>query len=163
MIVAGLIVAIILWLVSLTHQWYVYAIAGILAASVAWSYISTQLRVESFAGLTPPEIKYRLAYLAGHIAHGDRLSIALIEGGIIIVFAAIAVVIADRIPFRRDDDPLSRLTIVGALLALVYLARYRCAIRRCAPTISAPTSTRSQRPAIRPPRCARWYGSPTSG
>ncbi|MGB8909759.1 MAG: M48 family metalloprotease [Candidatus Cybelea sp.] len=122
MIVAGLIVAIILWLVSLTHQWYLYAIAGILAASVAYSYISTQLRVESFAGLTPPEIKYRLAYLAGHIAHGDRLSIALIEGGIIIVFAAIAVVIADRIQFRRDDDPLSRLTIVGALLALVYLA-----------------------------------------
>jgi Peptidase family M48 len=122
MIIAGLIVAIILWLVSLTHQWYLYAIAGVLAASVAWSYISTQLRAEGFAGLTPPEVKYRLAYLAGHIAHGDRLSIALIEGGIIIVFAAIAVVIADRIPFRRDDDPLSRLTIVGSLLALVYLA-----------------------------------------
>jgi hypothetical protein len=122
MVIAGLIVAIILWLVSLTHQWYVYAVAGILAASVAWSYISTQLSVENFGGLTPPEVKYRLAYLGGHIAHGDRLSIALIEGGIIIVFAAIAVVIADRIPFRRDDDPLSRLTIVGALLALVYLA-----------------------------------------
>ena len=50
------------------------------------------------------------------------LAIALIEGGIIIVFAALAVVIADRIGFRRDDDPLSRLAIVGALLALVYLA-----------------------------------------
>jgi STE24 endopeptidase len=32
------------------------------------------------------------------------------------------VVIADRIRFRRDDDPLSRLTLVAALLALVYLA-----------------------------------------
>jgi hypothetical protein len=122
MIVAGLIAAIILWLAARTHQWYLYGIAGILAVSVAWSYLSTQLQTESYAGLTPPEIKYRMAYLAGHIAHGDRLSIALIEGGIIIVFAAIAVVIADRIRFRRDDDPLSRLAIVGALLALVYLA-----------------------------------------
>ena len=50
------------------------------------------------------------------------LSIALIEGGIIIVFAAIAVGLADRIRFRRDDDPLSRLAIVGSLLALVYIA-----------------------------------------
>jgi Zn-dependent protease with chaperone function len=32
------------------------------------------------------------------------------------------VVIADRIRFRRDDDPLSRLAIVGSLLALVYIA-----------------------------------------
>jgi Zn-dependent protease with chaperone function len=47
---------------------------------------------------------------------------ALIEGGVIIVFSALAVVIADRIRFRRDDDPLSRLAIVGALLALVYVA-----------------------------------------
>jgi STE24 endopeptidase len=71
---------------------------------------------------TPPEIRYVVAYELGHIMHGDLLSIALIEGGVIIVFAALAVVIADRIRFRRDDDPLSRLTIVGALLALVYLA-----------------------------------------
>ena len=55
------------------------------------------------------------------VAH-DQLSIALIEGGIIIVFAAVAVVIADRFSFRRDDDSLSRLAIVGALLAFVYLA-----------------------------------------
>ncbi len=125
MIVAGLVAAIVLWLVSRTHQWYVYAVAGILAACVAWSYASsstTSPTAHFLRGSTPPEIEYALAYRLGHIVHGDRLSIALIEGGIIIVFTAIAVVIADRIGFRRDDDPLSRLAIVGALLALVYLA-----------------------------------------
>ena len=74
------------------------------------------------AGSTSPEIAYEVAYELGHIVHHDLISIALIVGGIIIVFGALAVVIADRIPFRRDDDPLSRLAIVGALLALVYLA-----------------------------------------
>lgn len=74
------------------------------------------------AGDTEPEIEYRIAYELGHIAHNDLLSIALIEGGIVIVFSAIAIVIADRVRFRRDDDPLSRLAIVGALFALVYLA-----------------------------------------
>lgn len=73
------------------------------------------------AGSTPPEIEYEVASELGHIAQHDLLWIALIEGGIIIVFAAIAIVIADRVRFRRDDDPLSRLAIVGALLALVYL------------------------------------------
>ncbi len=74
------------------------------------------------AGARPPEIEYRVAYELGRIAGGAPLSIALIEGGVIIVFAAIAIVIADRVRFRRDDDPLSRLAIVGALFALVYLA-----------------------------------------
>ncbi len=73
------------------------------------------------AGATAPEIEYQVAVELAHLAHRDLLAIALIEGGIIIVFAAIAVVIADRIGFRRDDDALSRLAIVGALLALVYL------------------------------------------
>jgi Zn-dependent protease with chaperone function len=70
---------------------------------------------------TPPEIVYRTVYEIGHVIHADPLFVALIEGGIIIVFSAIAVVIADRIGFRRDDDPLSRFALVGALLALVYL------------------------------------------
>jgi Zn-dependent protease with chaperone function len=140
MIVAGLIAAIVLWLVARTHQWYLYTIFGILAASVGWSYVSpylassdshlvrarngltARLREPLIVGRTPAEIEYEVAYEVGHIEHGDRLSIALIEGGVIIIFAALAVVIADRIGFRRDDDPLSRLAIVGALLGLVYLA-----------------------------------------
>jgi Zn-dependent protease with chaperone function len=74
------------------------------------------------AGSTLPEIVYLTAYEVGHELHADPLFFALIEGGIIIVFSALAVVIADRIGFRRDDDPLSRLALVGALLAVVYIA-----------------------------------------
>ena len=73
------------------------------------------------AGSTVPEITYVVAYEIGHVLHADPLFFALIEGGIIIVFSALAVVLADRIGFRRDDDPLSRLALVGALLAVVYL------------------------------------------
>jgi hypothetical protein len=119
MFVAGIIAAIVLWLVSRTHSWYVYAIAGVLTVTVVWSYLSPS-RLPTFSGSTPGELRYAAAF-AQAVQH-DQLSIALIDGGIIIVFAAIAVVIADRLGFRRDDDPLSRLAIVGALLALVYLA-----------------------------------------
>ncbi len=73
------------------------------------------------AGETEAEVLYEVAYQIAHIVHDDLLFVALIEGGIVIVFSALAVVIADRIGFRRDDDPLSRLALVGALLALVYL------------------------------------------
>jgi Zn-dependent protease with chaperone function len=74
------------------------------------------------AGDTPPELAYDVAVELGHVAHRDLLSIALIEGGIVILFSALAVVLADRVTFRRDDDPLSRLAIVAALLAVVYIA-----------------------------------------
>lgn len=74
------------------------------------------------AGDTPPELAYDVAVELGHVVHRDLLSIALIEGGIVILFSALAVVLADRITFRRDDDPLSRLAIVAALLAVVYIA-----------------------------------------
>ncbi len=121
MLIAGFIAAVVLWLVSRTHQWYAYVIAGVLAASVAWSYASP-VRFRTHPGNTAAELRYAAAFAHGHIIHTDQLSIALIEGGIIIVFAAIAVGLADRIRFRRDDDPLSRLAIVGSLLALVYLA-----------------------------------------
>jgi len=140
MVIAGLIAAIVLGLVARTHQWYVYTLFGVLAASVAWSYVSeyvtspgwhpvrapngTMVRLsdQMLAGSTPAEVEYSVAYQLGHVAHGDQVSIALIEGGIIIVFGAFAIFIADRLRFRRDDDSLSRLAIVGALLALVYLA-----------------------------------------
>lgn len=180
MAIAGIIAALVLWLADRTHQWYLYTIVGILAASVGWSYVSPYFQVphspaarpisgvlgaqleimmtqagfahvpvlvqaapsssgraiavglgasrrillsESFvAAATPREVRYAVAYELGHLAAGDLLSIALIQGGVIIVFTAIAIAIADRIRFRRDDDPLSRLTLVGVLLALVYFA-----------------------------------------
>ncbi len=178
MLVAGIIAAVVLWLVDRTHQWYAYTIAATLAVSVGWGFASPYvqtplrgvhrvpegletkldalLRRAGFAAMpafetaketpigevivlpagpahriilthalvsayTPAEIEYRAAYELGGIAHGDPVSIALIEGGTIVIFAALAIAIADRIRFRRDDDPLSRLAIVGALFALVYL------------------------------------------
>ncbi len=73
------------------------------------------------AGNTPPEVLFLAGVAIAQIVLGDPIFIALIEGGIVIVFSALAVVIADRIGFRRDDDPLSRLAILGSLLALIYL------------------------------------------
>lgn len=74
------------------------------------------------AAASVPEVVFAVADEFGHALHADPLFFALIEGGIIIVFSALAVVLADRIGFRRDDDPLSRLALVGALLAVVYVA-----------------------------------------
>ncbi len=181
MIVAGIIVAVVLWLVDRTHQWYAYTVVIVLGASLAWSYASPLFEVPGARGVQPagdairqgietalargrvppvpvlvrrsrtsslpdavvvglgpfrrvvltgslvagstiPEIVYVVAYEIGHSLHADPLFFALIEGGIIIVFSALAVVLADRIGFRRDDDPLSRLALVGALLAIVYIA-----------------------------------------
>jgi Zn-dependent protease with chaperone function len=180
MIVAGLLAALVLWLVERTHQWYVFTILIILAVSVAWSFASPYFQVPGsraiepisgplatqmervfaragmpgfpvyvqrssnspvdravvvglgasrrlvltdtlIAGNTPPEVIFLATGAVGAVVLGNPIYIALIEGGIVIVFSALAVVIADRIGFRRDDDPLSRLAIVGALLAIVYL------------------------------------------
>jgi len=74
------------------------------------------------AAATPDEVAFQTGAAIGDIVLGNPVFIALIEGGIIIVFSALAVVVADRIGFRRDDDPLSRFALVGALLAIVYLA-----------------------------------------
>jgi Zn-dependent protease with chaperone function len=73
------------------------------------------------AASTPAELLYDVAYELGDVRERAALWIALIEAGIVIVGATIAVAIADRIGFRRDDDELSRLALVGALLAVVYL------------------------------------------
>ncbi|MBV9027049.1 MAG: hypothetical protein JO311_00405, partial [Candidatus Eremiobacteraeota bacterium] len=40
MIVAGIIAAVVLWLVDRTHQWYAYTVLAILAVSVAWGFAS---------------------------------------------------------------------------------------------------------------------------
>jgi hypothetical protein len=179
MLVSGAIATFVLWLVDRTHQWYIYTILAILAASIAWSNVApyfdvtsgqlTQLepaaaaRIKSLfarAGVDPvpvyvvsnrtspaadaviqgmggsrrivipaplasastsAELAYDVAYDLGDVHERAALWIALIEAAIVIVGATIAVAIADRIGFRRDDDELSRLALVGALLAVVYL------------------------------------------
>ena len=73
------------------------------------------------AASSPAELLYDVAFELGDVRERAALWIALIEAAIVIVGATIAVAIADRIGFRRDDDELSRLALVGALMAVVYL------------------------------------------
>ena len=70
---------------------------------------------------TDDEILFIVAHELGHDVHGDTLRGALFGAIVFVVAAALAVLIADRVGFRRDDDPLSRLTLVGAILGCVYL------------------------------------------
>ena len=70
---------------------------------------------------TDAEIIFIVAHELGHDVHGDTFRGALFGAIVFVVAAALAVLIADRVGFRRDDDPLSRLTLVGAILGCVYL------------------------------------------
>jgi hypothetical protein len=181
MIAGGLIASITLWLVDRTHQWYLYAIGGIIAISLLGTltvpYVFAPLfehytPLEGIAGTqarafarrlgyarapivvehridripaqpadtqgmgttqrivladstirvsTPAEIEYYIAAEVAVLNDREPLRLALIDAAIVIFGAAVAVVLADRIPFRRDDDPVSRLAIVGSLLALLYI------------------------------------------
>ncbi len=77
---------------------------------------------ESVVGAsTPGEIDFYVADEIARLDAHDPLRLALIDALIVIVGVAIAVVIADRLGFRRDDDPVSRLALAGALLAIVYV------------------------------------------
>jgi STE24 endopeptidase len=73
------------------------------------------------AAATPQEITFYVTAQIAALNDRDPLRLALIDAAIVIVGTAIAVVIADRVPFRRDDDPVSRLALAGALLAVVYI------------------------------------------
>ncbi|MDQ6929344.1 MAG: M48 family metalloprotease [Candidatus Eremiobacteraeota bacterium] len=70
---------------------------------------------------TPDEVVFLVAHEIGHDVHHDVLRGTLFAAVIFIFGAALAVLISDRIGFRRDDDPLSRLALVGALLVCMYL------------------------------------------
>ncbi|HEY9179532.1 MAG TPA: M48 family metalloprotease [Candidatus Baltobacteraceae bacterium] len=73
------------------------------------------------AGATPAEIRFVLARASAWIDANDGLHIALVEGAFFVLGAALAVFISDRIGFRRDDDPVSRLALLGAVMGGVYL------------------------------------------
>lgn len=68
------------------------------------------------------ELRYLIAKQLGYIALGGPLRIALFNALFAVLGIALAVGIADRIGFRRDDDPLARLALLGALIGVVYLA-----------------------------------------
>lgn len=182
MIAAGLIAAVVLWLVDRTHQWYLYTIAGVVGVTLFVSYASplviapayskfvpfmpsrtlaadiatlervTGIRVpilqEQFyprtaigaayvtgwggsqrivisdtllRGATEAEMRFVIARSFAWVAANNGLHLALIESAFFVVGTALAVFIADRIGFRRDDDPVSRLALLGAVMGCVYL------------------------------------------
>jgi Zn-dependent protease with chaperone function len=76
------------------------------------------------AAATPPEIAYVIDHENAHVAHNDDLKMALIAITMFVFAVAVAVLISDRIGFRRDDDAVSRLALVGAFLGGVLLVLF---------------------------------------
>jgi len=71
---------------------------------------------------TPGELHYVIAHENAHVRRADVAKLTLFAITLLVFAAAIAVLISDRIGFRRDDDALSRLTLVGAVLGAVVVA-----------------------------------------
>lgn len=70
---------------------------------------------------TEGEVLFLASREFGHYAHTDTFRLSLFWTFLLILCTALAVVIADRIGFRRDDDPLARLPLVFGLLGLLGL------------------------------------------
>lgn len=70
---------------------------------------------------TPAELEFLIARFSEHVAAHDNLKMDLYVALWLIVAAAISVTLADKIGFRRDDDPLSRLALLGTFLGLAIL------------------------------------------
>ena len=73
---------------------------------------------------TPREVDYVIAFENAHVRHNDVLKLTLIATTMLIFAVAVAVLISDRIGFRRDDDAVSRLALVAAFLGGVILVVY---------------------------------------
>jgi hypothetical protein len=71
--------------------------------------------------LTDEERGFVLARLYVLLREHVVLSLTLIGTTLFVLSAALAVLISDRIGFRRDDDALARLALVGTVLGLVVL------------------------------------------
>ena len=67
------------------------------------------------------ELRFIIARALGFIDGAAPFRIAFLDALCVVFGAAVAVAIADRIGFRRDDDPTSRLALVAALAGVVYL------------------------------------------
>lgn len=73
------------------------------------------------AAATPDELRFVFARAMAWVAANSGLQRALVQGAFLILGAALAVFVSDRIGFRRDDDPVSRLALLGAVMGAVYL------------------------------------------
>ncbi len=74
-----------------------------------------------WSGATEKELEYVVARALVWVRDNDGLHITLVQGAFLVLGAALAVFISDRIGFRRDDDPVSRLALLGAVMGGVYL------------------------------------------
>jgi Zn-dependent protease with chaperone function len=74
--------------------------------------------------LTPPELRVVLARNDVHVRYEDRLRQTLLAVTLLVLSAAIAVLLTDRVGFRRDDDAVSRLALVATFLGLVMIVVY---------------------------------------
>jgi Zn-dependent protease with chaperone function len=74
--------------------------------------------------MTPGERLFLLARQYAHQADHDVLLLTLAGTTLFVFAAALAVLISDRIGFRRDDDPLARLPLVGTFLGIAVLLLY---------------------------------------
>jgi Zn-dependent protease with chaperone function len=70
---------------------------------------------------TQPEIAFVIDRENAHVRHSDDLKMALIAVTLFVLAVALAVLVSDRIGFRRDDDAVARLALVGAFLGGVAL------------------------------------------
>jgi STE24 endopeptidase len=76
------------------------------------------------AETTPGEVLFITAHEMGHSVRNDVFRLTLFGTCLLLVTATLAVVLADRVGFRRDDDPLSRLALVTALLGIIGLVMF---------------------------------------
>lgn len=77
-----------------------------------------------FASLTAGEVEFAVARQIAHVARHDPLRTTLVWTVLFVLSVAAGVLIAERIGFRRDDDPLTRLALVGALAGLAGLLAF---------------------------------------
>lgn len=78
----------------------------------------------TLAHLTLPEVRVALAHAFAHIAYNDPMRQTLVAVTLFVFSAAIAVLLSDRVGFRRDDDALSRLALVATFLGIVLVVAY---------------------------------------
>jgi Zn-dependent protease with chaperone function len=74
--------------------------------------------------MTVPELRVAFAHAFAHVRFGDTLHQTLMAVTLFVFSAAIAVLLSDRVGFRRDDDALSRLALVATFLGLVLTVAY---------------------------------------
>ena len=182
-VVLGLIVAATFALVDRTRLWYLWAMAGLSAVTLAMAFLEpvvvaplynhfaplgpespvrapllalaqrasigdapilvsddsrrTSAAIADVAGFGPTkrivlsdallanattgEVLFLSAREFGHYAHADDFRLSLFWTFLLMLCTALAVVIADRVGFRRDDDPLARLSLVFAVLGTLGL------------------------------------------